>query len=310
MKPTELELESLRRFQAGQASSTLNVREDADQTLFILVVAMEVVAKARDARFRSTSPDVESAKREIVAIQSEIRNHVVQTLKSAMPDVTVLAEDAAAVPAVGRSAVLDAIDGTSSYLTHGEATAVTFSLFDAGVPKVSFVANPATGEIAYGDGGGSRLVQLPFREEGLRAAPLPLAGVSDDKPLLVSIHAFRNISAFVQQFYGSWSQHHYDIHLIKAYSGSPSWALVEAAKGHFVYINVWDQEPAVPQDLASSLHILRSAGGDAVRASGEPIPISGHRGAFIAAAHEYDRDPVIEIVNVVKANADLAEGLI
>jgi fructose-1,6-bisphosphatase/inositol monophosphatase family enzyme len=310
MKPNELELEALRRFKAGEESSAIAIERDADETLFALVAAMEVMAKARDARFRRTSPDVDSAKRDVVAIQSEIRNHVVQALKGAMPDVTLLAEDAGAVPAVGATAVLDAIDGTSSYVTHGEATAVTFTLFDAGEPKISFVANPATGEIAYADGSGSRLIQLPFRGAGLQAAPLPLAGVSDDKPLLVSIHAFRNISAFVQQFYGSWSQHHYDIHLIKAYSGSPSWALVEAAKGHFVYINVWDQGEAVPQDLASGLHILRSAGGDAVRASGEPIPASGHRGAFIAAAHDYDRDPVIEIVNVVKANADLAEGLI
>ena len=67
---------------------------------------------------------------------------------------------------------------------------------------------------------------------------------------------------------------------------------------------------AMPQDLVSALHILRAAGGDAVRANGEAIPAVGHRGAFIAGAHEFDRTPVIEIINVVKANADLAEGLI
>ncbi len=308
MKPNEIELNALTRFQNRQAASSVSIENDSDLTVFALVAAMELSAIARAARLRSSRKDLESASRDLVTLQYGMRNHLEQALKLAMPDATLIAEDAMELPAAGVSAVLDAIDGTHAFLSHGEVSSVTFSLFDAGEVRVSFVANPATGEIAWAQDQTARLVQLPLYGIEPTAAPLPLTSVGDAKPLLVSIHAYKNVSAFLEQLYGSWSKSHYDIVLIKAYSGSPSWALVEAARGHFVYINIWDKGPAAPQDLAAALHILRAAGGDAVCTSGEAVPIIGHEGAFIAGAFEFDRSPVMEIVNVVKQK--LVSGLI
>ena len=40
--------------------------------------------------------------------------------------------------------------------------------------------------------------------------------------------------------------------MLKLSGGSPAWSLLEAAKGRFVYVNLWTSRPADPFDLVVS----------------------------------------------------------
>ena len=89
--------------------------------------------------------------------------------------------------------------------------------------------------------------------------------------------------------------------MVKAAGGSPLWALVEAAKGSFVYVNLWSHRPAEPYDLASGIELIRSAGGDVVDLANRPVELTGHTGPFIAGIDVCQRE---QMVNMVAEMAD------
>ena len=70
---------------------------------------------------------------------------------------------------------------------------------------------------------------------------------------------------------------------------------MEAAKGHFIYVNRWDRRPAEPWDLVGGVEIIRRAGGEVVSLEGEPIDTLRHSGPFVAGLSEEGRAIVSRI---------------
>ena len=66
--------------------------------------------------------------------------------------------------------------------------------------------------------------------------------VSQDSPILVNVHPNRNAHSVVDTLYRAWERG--DIAMVRSPGGSPAWALVEAARGHFVYANLWSKRAA------------------------------------------------------------------
>ena len=89
--------------------------------------------------------------------------------------------------------------------------------------------------------------------------------------------------------------------MVKAAGGSPSWALVEAAKGRFVYVNLWARRAADPFDLAPGVALVRDAGGDVVDLANRPIELSGHAGPLIAGIDPGKREQVVGMVSEIAA---------
>ena len=83
--------------------------------------------------------------------------------------------------------------------------------------------------------------------------------------------------------------------MVRSPGGSPAWALVEAAKGHFIYVNRWDRRPAEPWDLVGGVEIVRGAGGEVVDLEGAPIDTLRHSGPFVAGLSESGRETVCRI---------------
>ncbi len=294
----EIETEGIEAFRRGTlAKPTLG--EDSDWVPFALACVQETGKALRSRRLDPMQPDP----------RPELENLVVRLvagrLRTFCPAARLLGADEAQPPSSGWAVALDAIDGSSSFASHSENCCTTFAVFKDGQPFLGVVANPVTGEIGWSSGPPSRLLQLPLFGEPVAARDLPLEGARDGKPLLISLHPYRRSSPFHRAFYDGWNAGYYEIQLIKSPSGSPSWALLEAAKGHFVYVNVWDQAPAAPHDLAAAVELVRAAGGHVVGIDGRPIQSVGHRGLFVAGVQRREVDAVLAVLQPVKANLEM-----
>jgi fructose-1,6-bisphosphatase/inositol monophosphatase family enzyme len=72
--------------------------------------------------------------------------------------------------------------------------------------------------------------------------------------------------------------------------------MVEAAKGRFVYVNLWPGRDTEPYDLAGSVLLVRAAGGEVIGVSGQPIDPLTLSGPFVAAVDPEVADTVRRIV--------------
>ena len=83
--------------------------------------------------------------------------------------------------------------------------------------------------------------------------------------------------------------------MVRSPGGSPTWAMAEAAKGYFVYINNWSRRTVEPYDMAAGALLVRGAGGDVVNIDGAPVDVLNHQGLFVAGVDEDARNRVLEI---------------
>ena len=84
--------------------------------------------------------------------------------------------------------------------------------------------------------------------------------------------------------------------MVRSPGGSPACGLLEAAKGSFVYANLWSQKPASVYDLAAGVLLVREAGGDVVGLDGAPVDAIHHKGAFVAALVPEARERVVALL--------------
>jgi fructose-1,6-bisphosphatase/inositol monophosphatase family enzyme len=176
-------------------------------------------------------------------------------------------------------------------------------VFLDGAPRIGFVASPLTGEIGYAvAGGGSRLIRLNLFGEDDQAADLPQPSTGP-APVLVNVHPSRDVGGAFAELLNAWRSD--TVRMVRAPGGSPSWALLGAARGHFTYVNGWNAASAAPWDLAAGVLVIRGAGGEVVDLSGRPIDPLGHEGPFVAAVHADHRE---RILNVLRSERGAAGG--
>ena len=214
------------------------------------------------------------------AIETRIESELREWASTTGANLQVLGEETGGrVADPGWTIAIDPIDGTYSFLAETETHCTALALLHDGEPRLGFVANPVTGELAYATmDGASRLLTLSIFEEGDRAVTLGSGSVT--RPSLVNLHPRRGGAKVWENLNAAWEQG--DIALLRSPGGSPAWALVEAARGHFIYANAWSDRPAHAYDLSAAVLIVRRAGGDVVDPSGAPIDDLRHRGPFIA----------------------------
>ncbi len=206
-------------------------------------------------------------------------------------------ETGGSLPETGLALAVDPVDGTWAFLSRTENIATTLAVFRDGNPFLGMVSNPATGEIAYAtENGRTRIVQLSIFGEGDSAQSLPLSQ-SDGAAVLVNIHPGRSSGPVIARLYEAWSAG--EVRMVRSPGGSPAWALLEAAKGSFVYANLWSKRPAEAFDLAAGCLLVQGAGGAVTDLDGSPIDPASHAGPFIATVDEESRRIVTEHVRAV-----------
>jgi fructose-1,6-bisphosphatase/inositol monophosphatase family enzyme len=211
--------------------------------------------------------------------------------------ITVVGEETGgALPSTGSAIAIDPIDGTRAFLAETETYSTTLALIRDGDTALGIVSNPATGEIAYATAGGeSRLIRLSCFGEPDNAGTLR-PGAMGASPLLVNVHPNRQGAWLLDTLYRAWQRAEVD--MVRSPGGSPAWALVEVARGHFTYVNLWSKRPAQAYDLAAGALIVRRAGGDLTGLEGRPIDALNHSGPFVAGL---DGEKVLRVCAVLRA---------
>ena len=215
----------------------------------------------------------------------------------ALGAVVVGEETGGSLPEVGIGVAIDPVDGTWSFLSRTETLATVMAVFRDGDVFLGMAVNPATGEVGYAvRGGGARLLQLPVFGAEAFAADLPMPRM-DSGATLVNVQPGQPSGPLVAALYQAW--HGGEVRFVRSPGGSPSWALLEAAKGSYVYVNLWGKRRAEAFDLAAGVLLVEGAGGKVVDLNGKPIDPVHHEGPFVASVEEESRHTVIEIVRGV-----------
>jgi myo-inositol-1(or 4)-monophosphatase len=231
----------------------------------------------------------------VTAIEPAIEQMLRDRLAVFAPDAGVVGEESGGtLPTAGAGLAIDPVDGTWAFVNGTETSATTLAVFQDQGAFLGMVSNSATGEVAYATReGGTRLLQLSLFGEDDEASALPRPRL-DTGGLLVNVHPARRSGAVVAALHDSWERG--DVSMVRAPGGSPAWALAEAARGSFVYVNLWSKRPAAAYDLVAGTLLVRRAGGDVTGLDGAPIDMLRHAGPFVAAIDRRSRGVVASLV--------------
>lgn len=297
MSLNELERSSLAAARGGAGSAfPMSERTPAAWIRFGLSMSLESGHRLREARLAAfDGVDFKGDGSPVTKLEAAIEEQVAARLFTFAPEAVLVGEETGGkLPSTGLAIAVDPVDGTWAFLSRTENIATTLAAFRDGTPFLGMVSNPATGEIAYAtEGNPTRLLQLSVFGEDDSAATLPLAR-ADTGSVLVNVHPGRTAGPLLATLYGAWAGG--DVRMVRSPGGSPAWALLEAAKGSFVYVNLWSKRPAEAFDLAAACLLVRGAGGEITDLDGTPIDLVSHAGPFVAAVDEDHRRIVTELV--------------
>ena len=304
MKLTQAESEVLRRFRRGERPSFSGSPECSEDWIqYGLGLALDAGARIRAIRqarlsdCTSFKQDGTPSTREEEDIERDLR----RSLQESVPGAVLIGEEGGGEwRDRGLAVAIDPIDGTWAFINHAETFTTSLAVFNDSKVFLGIIFNPSTGELAYSaTGRPARLVQVSMLGEPNVGVDLPLE--PPGRALLLNVHPSRPAGAVLNRLYQAWRDS--GVQMVKAVGGSPSWAMVEAAKGRFVYVNLWARQAAAPFDLAAGVALLRGAGGDVVDLRNRPVSISGHEGPFVAGMDASHRLRTVSLV------ADVAEAV-
>jgi myo-inositol-1(or 4)-monophosphatase len=287
---------ALDAFRTGPGLPDRSGDDTTDWLVFGIYVALRAGQTLRSAGpvVDRSEVDIKSDGSPVTDIDHEVEETVREALAGFCPDATLVGEEfGGTLPKDGLAVAIDPVDGTWAFVSGTGTAATSLAVFRDGSVNLGIVANPSTGEVGYSTRDGvARLVRLASFGEPDVAHQLPLSGAVPGK-VLVNVHPSPRAQNLVHELFRAWA---YDrVQMVRSPGGSPAWALLEAAKGRFSYINLWSQRRAEPYDLAAAVLLVRSAGGEVIDLDGNPIDSVRHSGPFIASIHPHGREVVLEI---------------
>jgi fructose-1,6-bisphosphatase/inositol monophosphatase family enzyme len=292
---SQIELASLEAFRSGSPAPE-RVSGETDAWIGFGIVQLLIAARALRSAHLALRENVEIKEdgSPTVLVEKQIEVRLREALAEFAPSAAIVGEETGGVfPSSGLAVAIDPVDGTWAFVTGTETYTTVLTLFRDAAPLLGFILNPTTGELGYAvAGGSSRLLQLSLFGEPDAAVSLP-ATLENQAKVLVNIHPSRAAAGLVHGCYDAWRRD--DVQTVRSPGGSPSWALLEAAKGAFVYANVWGKRPAEPYDLAAGALLVRGAGGDITDLDGRSIDATRHEGPFVAGIDDAARSTVAGI---------------
>jgi len=299
MTLTALEKRCIDDFRNERAhdSSGADVSSEDSWIDFGLRILLGAGAVVRELRLRSMSgavhfkPDGSPYTDEERSIEAGFK----ERLERFCPGATFVGEESGGTLAKrGYVLAVDPVDGTWAMVNRSETCTNTLAVFHDGEVFLGMIQNPVTGELAYaGRETSTRLMQLSLYGEADGACALPCDRARPGG-VLVNLQPQRDAASVADGLFAAW--HDGDIQMLKLTGGSPSWSLLEAAKGRFVYVNLWTEKPSDPFDLAAGVLLVRRAGGEVCDMDDRPIDPAAHSGPFVAAVDGGERERVTNLV--------------
>jgi fructose-1,6-bisphosphatase/inositol monophosphatase family enzyme len=295
MELQPIERRAVEAFQRGDATEPWDGGEDA-WVGFGLRCLLE---SGRRLRTHATAfderVDVKHDGSPVTRLEREIEHDLRERLLRFEPTAAFVGEESGgSLPSSGFAVAVDPVDGTWAFLSETSKWACVIAVLRDGEPYAGFVANPLTGELAYAlRGREARLLRLSVFGEPPAAHTLPTRRGGADK-VLVSLHPGPHTKALRVALHDAWRRG--ELGVVRSPGGSPAWGLVEAARGHYVYLNAWSRRSSEPFDLVAGVLLVRSAGGEVVDASGAAIDATRHAGPLLAGVDSEERSLVAAIV--------------
>jgi fructose-1,6-bisphosphatase/inositol monophosphatase family enzyme len=285
------------RVDNGGTGQDKRKKSERDWPSFCLRLVFDALCELRRIRFSDFAGKI-SIKKDgspVSSIEERVESFLRRRITEFDPTASVVGEEhGGEIARTGISLAIDPIDGTWSFLNRAETFATTLALYREGVAEQAFIANAATGEIAYAARRDrARLLQIGLAGEPSRGYDLPLP-TSSTPGLLVNLHPCRQMGPIIEKLVADWGAGR--VQFVKATGGSPVWSMLDAAKGTCTYVNLWLGKPSDPFDLAAGLLLVRAAGGDVIDLSGSAVSAIGHSGPFIAGTNKTHLLKAAEII--------------
>jgi len=276
--------------------------ETTDENIFKVVLRV-VLACGKKLRGTRSHPDALEISRKadgsiVTSVDRLVEAYARETLLRAFPGFNFLGEETGGrMASESFSAAIDPVDGSWAFVSHDSTSAVSMAIFRDGEIILGIVLNPATGEVAYArNKKPTRLIQFSCFGEGDIGRDLPSAVPARPKGrLLINLQPSPGHRKYGEALKDARGEK--EIKFLKSPGGSPAFSLLEAAKGHYIYIHPWESEPAAPYDLSAGIKLVENAGGRVIDFNGNRISGIGHTGLLVAGIH---REYQMEVLNILK----------
>jgi len=299
MIPYAIENEIVRSFRENREVPSDLALSDANLFRVSLHIILSIGRMLRQSRQRTDQMEkrIKDDGTIVTDLDSSVEDYAHRQFRRAFTHINFLGEETGGcLSDTEPSVALDPIDGTRSFIAQDSTNAVSLSIFKNSRVILGFVMNPATGEIGYSlKDSPTRLIQLSCFGEEDSARELP--SVKNDPHagrIRVNLQPGRGHRKYEKLLKDAW--HERRINYVKSAGGSPALALLEAARGYYVYVHPWESKPATPFDLSAGIHLVENAGGRVIRADNRPVEAVGHRGLFIAGTDPSHLSKVLDIL--------------
>jgi len=253
-----------------------------------LIIAKQIIEEAgkiiKEARATNTFGfSFKDDNTPITNIDKQIQQYITKRLKDNF-DIQVMGEeDENKVDTSKPYWAIDPIDGTWSFITHENTSAINLSLIDNSEVTLGIVFNPFTDEFFHTEKGSESyigMLKLPLREN--EHVAVVNFKPEREHPIVTNLNRL-----FKED----------KVKKLVSIGGSITYSMCMVAKGAFSnYIARFDNN-ANAWDLSAAVLIIRNCGGYVTDLDGVDIDPVSHKGYIIASANKVVRDEFLEMMS-------------
>lgn len=256
-----------------------------------LIIAKQIIDEAgkiiREARATNTFGfSFKDDNTPITNIDKQIQQYITKKLRDNF-DIQVMGEEDENIVDISKPYwAIDPIDGTWSFITHENTSAINLSLIDNGEVILGIVFNPFTDEFFHTEKGSESyigMLKLPLREN--EHVAVVNFKPEREHPIVTNLNRL-----FKED----------KVKKLVSIGGSITYSMCMVAKGAFSnYIAHFDKN-ANAWDLSAAVIIIRNSGGFVTDLEGNDINPITHKGYIVASANEVVRDEFLEMISGLK----------
>jgi len=253
-----------------------------------LIIAKQIIDEAgkiiREARATNTFGfSFKDDNTPITNIDKQIQQYITKKLNDSF-DIQVMGEeDENSVDTTKPYWAIDPIDGTWSFITHENTSAINLSLIDKGEVTLGIVFNPFTDEFFHTEKGSESyigMLKLPLRTN--EHVAVVNFKPEREHPIVTNLNRL-----FKED----------KVKKLVSIGGSITYSMCMVAKGAFSnYIAHFDNN-ANAWDLSAAVIIIRNSGGYVTDLDGVDIDPISHKGYIIASANKVVKDEFLEMMS-------------
>ena len=260
-------------------------------TNIYLIIAKQIISEAgkiiKEARAtNSFGFSFKDDNTPVTDIDTQIQSYITKRLHDNFEIQVIGEEDNHVVDITKPYWAIDPIDGTWSFITHENTSAINLSLIDNGEVILAIVFNPFTDEFFHTEKGSKShigLLELPLRKnDGVTVVNFK---PEREHPIV------RNLNLLFKEN---------KVKKLVSIGGSITYSMCMVAKGAFSnyiahfdgFSNAWD--------LSAAVLIIRNSGGYVTDLEGNDIDPVNHKGYIIASANATVRDEFLTMFNALE----------